>query len=166
MTINTGTTLDMIRCLVCHESGCWPRHQVLLATLSENVVVSRETGKVKQRDRTWGGVKKTLLVNINGFLQELRVRSPVPPNSCRGEGVVVDDTLRDGSFSANPSHLFVPCGECSDLVVNAYTDVVLSDVGIDIMVTSPSLIQAPSLILATVLYRPRGCVAAASAFAS
>lgn len=47
--------------------------QVLLATLSDNVVVSKQTGKVRDKDRTWDSVKKSLLGNINGFLEELKV---------------------------------------------------------------------------------------------
>ncbi|CAM9153876.1 unnamed protein product [Ectocarpus fasciculatus] len=45
---------------------------VLLATLSDNVVVSKQTGKVRDKDRTWDSVKKSLLGNINGFLEELK----------------------------------------------------------------------------------------------
>ncbi|CAM9493015.1 unnamed protein product, partial [Ectocarpus sp. 13 AM-2016] len=45
---------------------------VLLATLSDNVVVSKQTGKVREKDRTWDSVKKSLLGNINGFLEELK----------------------------------------------------------------------------------------------
>lgn len=47
--------------------------QVLLATLSDNVMVSKQTGKVRDKDRTWDNVKKSLLGNINGFLEELKV---------------------------------------------------------------------------------------------
>ena len=46
---------------------------MLLATLSDNVVVSKQTGKVRDKDRTWDSVKKSLLGNINGFLEELKV---------------------------------------------------------------------------------------------
>ncbi|CAM9542145.1 unnamed protein product [Laminaria digitata] len=45
---------------------------VLLATLSDNVLVSKQTGKVRDKDRTWDSVKKSLLGNINGFLEELK----------------------------------------------------------------------------------------------
>ncbi|CAM9114065.1 unnamed protein product, partial [Sphacelaria rigidula] len=45
---------------------------VLLATLSDNVGVSKQTGKVREKDRTWDSVKKSLLGNINGFLEELK----------------------------------------------------------------------------------------------
>lgn len=47
--------------------------QVLLATLSDNVVVSKQTGRIRDKDRTWDSVKKSLLGNINGFLEELKV---------------------------------------------------------------------------------------------
>lgn len=46
---------------------------MLLATLSDNVLVSKQTGKVRDKDRTWDSVKKSLLGNINGFLEELKV---------------------------------------------------------------------------------------------
>lgn len=44
-----------------------------MASLSDNVVVSKQTGKVRDKDRTWDSVKKSLLGNINGFLEELKV---------------------------------------------------------------------------------------------
>lgn len=50
---------------------------MLLATLSDNVVVSKQTGKVRDKDRTWDSVKKSLLGNINGFLEELKVCSGI-----------------------------------------------------------------------------------------
>lgn len=46
---------------------------MLLANLSDNVIVSKQTGKVRDKDRTWDNVKKGLLGNINGFLDELKV---------------------------------------------------------------------------------------------
>lgn len=50
---------------------------MLLATLSDNVVVSKQTGKVRDKERTWDSVKKSLLGNINGFLEELKVQLKV-----------------------------------------------------------------------------------------
>ncbi|CAM9306399.1 unnamed protein product [Choristocarpus tenellus] len=45
---------------------------VLLANMSPNVVVSKQSGKVRDKDRSWDSVKKSLLGNINGFLEELK----------------------------------------------------------------------------------------------
>lgn len=59
---------------------------MLLATLSDNVVVSKQTGKVRDKDRTWDSVKKSLLGNINGFLEELKVSVPKKVNNLYSHG--------------------------------------------------------------------------------
>lgn len=41
-------------------------------------MVSKQTGKVRDKDRTWDSVKKGLLGNINGFLEELKVSHDAP----------------------------------------------------------------------------------------
>lgn len=58
-----------------------------MATLSDNVVVSKQTGKVRDKDRTWDSVKKSLLGNINGFLEELKVWSP-GPSTTNGSAII------------------------------------------------------------------------------
>lgn len=62
---------------------------MLLATLSDNVVVSKQTGKVRDKDRTWDSVKKSLLGNINGFLEELKVWSVINQRATVEEAVFV-----------------------------------------------------------------------------
>lgn len=78
--MRTAEVLIVVFCFIIPEVPFdlfFPRHvwtwQVLLATLSDNVVVSKQTGKVRDKDRTWDSVKKSLLGNINGFLEELKV---------------------------------------------------------------------------------------------
>lgn len=58
---------------------------MLLANLSDNVVVSKQTGKIRDKDRTWDSVKKSLLGNINGFLEELKVSYDAPCMVAMGE---------------------------------------------------------------------------------
>ncbi|CAM9207540.1 unnamed protein product [Chrysoparadoxa australica] len=45
---------------------------VLMANVSPGVPVSKQSGKVRDKDRNWDSVKKSLLNNINGFLEELK----------------------------------------------------------------------------------------------
>lgn len=69
---------------------------MLLATLSDNIVVSKQTGKVRDKDRTWDNVKKSLLGNINGFLEELKVWSVMNQLATAEEAVLVRSVVARG----------------------------------------------------------------------
>ena len=44
---------------------------ILLAGINPNIIVQK-SGKVREKERTWDAVKKALLGNVNGFLDELK----------------------------------------------------------------------------------------------
>ena len=44
---------------------------VLLAGINPNIIVQK-SGRVREKERTWDHAKKALLVNVNGFLDELK----------------------------------------------------------------------------------------------